>query len=146
MTERAIAGGRQPEGGFEDAGEMGLIGESRVDGNLGERMPFADPVPRELQTTHQEVPVRAGPAPEPELTAQIVAGQARDQLELRRAHDARPLDIEVLSRPLHGGDVDAPREMRPRSGPLAGQQSIGEIDDEIVDGQRLELDAKSLLD
>ena len=79
---------------------MRLIGEAGVVRDFGERPPLAHALPREVQAPEHEISVRARSAAEPELASELVPRQARDRLELRRPHDARPLGVEELARPV----------------------------------------------
>src|SRR2546429_7277444 len=110
--QRTVACGRQSECRFEDAGEVCLIGESRIARDLDEWTVPVNPVPCELETSHQQIAVWAGPEQDPELTAQVIACQPRDRLQLRRMHHTGPLGVQKLSSSFDGRNVDASREER----------------------------------
>src|SRR5262249_36865872 len=137
---------RQPERRLEYAGEVRLIGEAGVARDLGQRALLMNPVPRELEATHKQVAVRARPEHDPELAAQVVPGQPRDGLELRRMHDAGLLRVQEPSSPLDGGRVYASRYPRPGPVPLSSHQSPGKAHNDAVDGQRLQGETKGLVD
>ena len=62
---------------------MGLIGESRVARDLDEWPLAENPLPREVETAHEQITVWARAEHDPELAGQVIACQSRDRLQLR---------------------------------------------------------------
>ena len=95
--------------------------------------------PREVETAHQQIAVRARAEHRPELAGQVVARQSRDRLQLRRVHDAGALRVEELrgrARP-HGVDPWRGAAGPPPPG-SAASEALGQVDDEAVHRQRLQ--------
>jgi len=84
-----------------------LIGESGVARHLDQWALPVDPLPREVETAHEQVAVRARAEHDPELAGEIVSRQSRDRLQLRRMDDAGSLRVEKLASAFDGRDVDA---------------------------------------
>src|SRR4029453_13061452 len=116
--QRAVAGGREPERRSEHAGEVRLIGESRLASHVDQRMRRVDQVAREGETPHQQITMGARAERRPELAGQLVARQPGDRLQLRRMHGSRALGVEELAGPLDRPGVDTPRG----GGPYGGQR------------------------
>src|SRR5262249_60553754 len=107
--QRAVTSRREPERGFEHAGEVRLIGESRLAGHIDQGMRRVDQVAREGETPHQQITMRAPAEGPPELARELVARQPGDRLQLRRMHGSRALGVEELAGAPDGPDVDTPR-------------------------------------
>src|SRR4029453_6038785 len=144
--EGTVAGGREPERGSEHAGEMRLIGESRLTRHVDQGPRRVDQGARQGETPHEEIARRARAEHRPELARELVARQPRDRLELRRVHGARALRVEELSRTLDRRDVDAPYRGRSRAASLRAPQRLGQVDDDAVRRERVERPAEGVLD
>src|SRR6266849_1875732 len=101
--QRAVAPGSEPERRFERAGEVRLIGESRLARDFDQRTLLMNPIAREGESAHEKVAVRARAEHDPELTGEVVSRQARDRLQLPRVHDTRSFRVEELASALDGG-------------------------------------------
>src|SRR5262245_18878311 len=144
--EGAVAGGGEPERRSEHAGEMRLVGESRLARHVDQGTRRVDQVARQGETPHEEIAMWARAEHRPELTRELVARQPRDRLELRRVHGARALRVEELSRALDRRDVDAPYRGRSRAASLRAQQRVGQVDDDAVCRERVKPPAEGVLD
>jgi hypothetical protein len=78
-----VAGGRQPERRRERAGEVRLVGESGLARDVGQRPTLVHLDAREVETAHEEIAMGTGAERDPELTAQVIAGEPGDRLQLR---------------------------------------------------------------
>src|SRR2546426_5094991 len=130
--QRAVARGREPERRFEGAGEVRLIGKSRLTRHVDEWALLMDPVPREGEPAHEQVSMGARTQHDPELAGEVVASQSSDRLELPRMHDAGSLRIEEAASAPGPSDGHA-RGSRPAPPPLPPHQSFPEPDHEAID-------------
>src|SRR5262245_18142691 len=79
--QRTVTSRRQSERRSEGSREVRLIGESCVERDLDERTPPIDTLAREFETAPEQIAVRTGSEPDPELTRQVVAAQPRDRFQ-----------------------------------------------------------------
>src|SRR4029434_4072727 len=119
--QRAIAGGREPERRSEHAGEVRLIGESRLARHVDQGTRRVDQVAREGETPHQQITMGARAERLPELARELVARQPGDRLQLRRMHGSRALGVEELAGAPDGPDVRTPRDGRAAVVALRGE-------------------------
>jgi hypothetical protein len=123
-----------------------LIGEPRIARDLAQWTALVNPVSCELESTHQEIAMRAGPEQDSELAAQVIARQPGDRLQLRRMHHTRPLGVQKPPSTFNRRDVNASREFSRGTRPFSRHQSFREVHDEAIDSQRFERHAKRSLD
>ena len=99
-------------------------------------VPGPQPGPREIESSHERVAIRTRPVPGPELAGELVAAQARDRLELGRAHDVAPA-VQERAGPVERGLVEVARRAgRPAVG-IALDQAFRQAEHQGVERQRL---------
>src|SRR5215218_7189536 len=75
LAERAVAGRRNSEGGRERPGEVRLIGEAGVEGNVDDAFSACELRFSFIEPPHEQVAVRTGAEQAPELARKFIAAQ-----------------------------------------------------------------------
>lgn len=137
ILHRQPSSWRHADGGTKVAGEMRLVGKTRLGRRTRQTAAGNQQRLGQVQTTHDEVAVRTGAKQQAEMPRQDITIEPCQCFQRFRPYRLRTMAMKKIARPQHSGSRD-------RRGCLAGRAGLsaepgGDAPDRIVDGQIVRL-------